>query len=59
MPAAQGKRIVVFVVGGTTRSEVRVAHRLSERLGREVLLGSTSLDSPTTFLQHLQACSSC
>ena len=50
----QGKRIVAFVIGGVTRSEMRVAHKLSSKLGREVLLGSTSCDTPTTFLKSLQ-----
>lgn len=52
----QGKRIVAFVVGGMTRSEMRVAHRLSVKLGREVLIGSTSCDTPATFLKSLQVC---
>ena len=50
----QGKRIVAFVIGGMTRSEMRVAHKLRTKLGREVLLGSTSCDTPTTFLKSLQ-----
>ena len=52
----QGKRIVAFVVGGMTRSEMRVAHRLSVKLGREILIGSTSCDTPATFLKSLQVC---
>ncbi len=50
----QGKRIVAFVVGGVTRSEMRVAHKLSAKLGRDILIGSTSCDTPTTFLKSLQ-----
>ena len=50
----QGKRIVAFVVGGVTRSEMRVAHKLSAKLGREILIGSTSCDTPTSFLKSLQ-----
>lgn len=50
----KGKRIVAFVVGGVTRSEMRVAHKLSAKLGREILIGSTSCDTPTTFLKSLQ-----
>ena len=52
--AWQGKRIVAFVVGGVTRSEMRVAHKLSAKLGREILIGSTSCDTPTSFLKSLQ-----
>lgn len=50
----QGKRLVAFVVGGMTRSEMRVAHRLSVKLGRDILIGSTSCDTPATFLKSLQ-----
>ena len=49
----QGKRIVVFVVGGITRSEMRVAHTLSKRHGRDIVLGGTSIDTPDTFLKNL------
>lgn len=49
----QGKHIVVFVIGGLTRSEIRTAHKLSVKLGREVLLGSTSMETPTSFLNKL------
>jgi syntaxin-binding protein 1 len=49
----QGKRIVVFVVGGITRSEMRVAHMLSKRLERDIVLGGTSLLDPDTFLKNL------
>lgn len=49
----QGKRVLVFVVGGITRSEMRVAHTLSKRLGRDIVLGGTSLDEPATFLRNL------
>lgn len=45
--------MVVFVIGGITRSEMRVVHLLSRRLGREIVLGGTSLDDPARFLHHL------
>lgn len=49
----QGRRIVVFVVGGITRSEMRVAHLLSKKLGRDIVLGGTSIDEPEIFLKNL------
>lgn len=49
----QTRRIVVFVVGGITRSEIRVAHKLSTRLGRDIILGGTSADIPSTFVKGL------
>ena len=50
---SQARRIVVFVVGGVTRSEIRVAHKLSARLGRDIILGGTSADIPSTFVKGL------
>ena len=35
---------------------MRVAHKLSVKLGREILIGSTSCDPPATFLKSLQVC---
>uniref|UniRef100_A0A453NUN1 Uncharacterized protein n=2 Tax=Aegilops tauschii subsp. strangulata TaxID=200361 RepID=A0A453NUN1_AEGTS len=45
-----GQRIFVFVIGGATRSELRAAHKLSSKLKREVILGSSSLDDPLQFI---------
>jgi len=56
--ASRGRRIVVFIVGGITRSEVRVAHKLTSTLQQEVILGSTSIDSPQVFLQRVKHLSS-
>ncbi len=53
----QGKRIMGFIIGGATRSEVRVAHQLAGRLGRDVTLGATSIDTPATFLSHMRSLS--
>lgn len=49
----QARRIIVFVVGGITHSEIRVAHQLGKKLKRDVILGSTSVDNPATFLEHM------
>ena len=46
--------MIAFVVGGVTRSEMRVAHKLTARMGREVLLGGTTVDNPSVFLRRLQ-----
>ncbi|KAL8484581.1 hypothetical protein ACS0TY_027038 [Phlomoides rotata] len=45
-----GQRIFVFIVGGATRSELRVCHKLSTKLQREIVLGSSSLDDPPQFI---------
>lgn len=48
-----GRRLFVFIVGGVTYSEMRCAHRLSTRLGRDVFLGGTSVETPPAFLRHV------
>ena len=44
---------MVFVVGGITHSEMRVAHNLTKKSGRDIVIGGTSLDTPKTFLSNL------
>ncbi|BAU00483.1 SNARE-interacting protein KEULE-like isoform X1 [Vigna umbellata] len=48
-----GQRIFVFIVGGATRSELRVCHKLTEKLKREIILGSSSIDDPAQFVTKL------
>ncbi|KAL3619389.1 STXBP unc-18 S1 [Castilleja foliolosa] len=49
-----GQRIFVFIVGGATRSELRVCHKLSTKLQREIVLGSSSIDDPPQFITKLK-----
>jgi len=49
-----GPRLFIFVIGGATRSELRVAHKLSSKLKREIILGSSSLDDPPQFITKLK-----
>ncbi|KAJ1279159.1 hypothetical protein BS78_04G133800 [Paspalum vaginatum] len=49
-----GQRIFVFVIGGATRSELRIVHKLSSKLKREIILGSSSLDDPPQFITKLK-----
>ena len=48
-----GRRLVVFVLGGVTRGEMREAHALSETLGREVIIGGTEVLNPDAFVAQL------
>lgn len=52
---AAGRKLLVFVVGGVTRSEMRAVHELSRRTGRDILLGSTAVLKPTGFLSQLRS----
>ncbi|KAL0339346.1 UNVERIFIED_CONTAM: SNARE-interacting protein KEULE, partial [Sesamum angustifolium] len=45
-----GQRIFVFIIGGATRSELRACHKLTAKLRREVVLGTTSLDDPSQYI---------
>ncbi|PQQ19928.1 SNARE-interacting protein KEULE [Prunus yedoensis var. nudiflora] len=49
-----GQRIFVVIVGGATRSELRVCHKLTTKLRREVVLGSSCLDDPAPFITKLK-----
>ncbi|CAL9106291.1 unnamed protein product [Musa textilis] len=49
-----GQRIFIFIIGGATRSELRVVHRLASKLNREIILGSSSLDDPPQFITKLK-----
>ncbi|XP_052152378.1 probable protein transport Sec1a isoform X2 [Oryza glaberrima] len=49
-----GQRLFVFVIGGATRSELCAAHKLSSKLKREIILGSSSLDDPPQFITKLK-----
>ncbi|PNW76570.1 hypothetical protein CHLRE_11g467699v5 [Chlamydomonas reinhardtii] len=51
--APAGRRLVVFVIGGATRGEMRIAHTLSSQLNRDIILGSTSVNVPTNFIDLL------
>ncbi|KAK1408321.1 hypothetical protein QVD17_39988 [Tagetes erecta] len=52
-----GKRIFVFIIGGATRSELRVCHELTAKLRREIILGSSSFDDPGQFVEKLKSLS--
>ncbi len=36
------------------RSETRAAHKLSAKLNRDIIIGGTTLDTPSEFLEHLK-----
>ncbi|KAG6496358.1 hypothetical protein ZIOFF_044219 [Zingiber officinale] len=49
-----GQRMFIFIIGGATRSELRVVHKLTSKLKREIILGSSSLDDPPQFITKLK-----
>jgi syntaxin-binding protein 1 len=52
-----GPRVIVFIAGGVTYSEVRSAYELTESSNREVIIGGSSLLTPKKFLEGLTAVS--
>lgn len=55
--SVQSKPFIVFIVGGMTRSELRVAHKMSSQFSSNLIIGSTSIDSPNAFLQQVNSMS--
>ena len=53
LPSFTGPRLIVFILGGVTHSEVRHVYRVSARLKRQVVVGSTTINSPTATLDAL------
>ncbi|KAK9762836.1 syntaxin binding protein 1 [Basidiobolus ranarum] len=47
-------KIIIFVAGGVTYSEVRSAYELAEYYNRDIFIGSTHIINPTTFLEDLR-----
>jgi len=43
----------VFVLGGVTPGELQALRRAGKELGREIVVGSTSLLTPRSFLEEL------
>ena len=51
---AQGRRLIVFVLGGLCYSELRALHEISRMTGRDILIGSTSMLTPKEYLASLK-----
>ena len=54
--AANG-RVLLFVAGGATYSEMRAVHEVAAASGREVILGATSILTPTVYIDSLKGLS--
>ncbi|CAI2162627.1 5362_t:CDS:10 [Funneliformis geosporum] len=47
-------RIIVFVAGGVTYSELRSSYEVSAKLSRDVVIGSTHIITPNKFIDDLK-----
>lgn len=48
-----GGRVIVFMMGGLSYSEMRAARQVMAKESREVVIGSTAFVSPKEFLEDL------
>ncbi len=48
------QRVLVFVAGGMTYSEMRSAYQMSERLGKDCYIGSSHTFTPQSFVEVLK-----
>ncbi|KAJ2394079.1 syntaxin binding protein 1, partial [Coemansia sp. RSA 2603] len=54
---ATQSRIILFVIGGVTFSEVRAAQEVAQKHGREVIVGSTHMIEPDGYLKDISSLS--
>ncbi|KAJ2492647.1 syntaxin binding protein 1 [Coemansia sp. RSA 2050] len=48
-------RVILFIIGGVTYSEVRAAEEISAKYNREVIVGSTHIVEPSTYLKEVSS----
>ncbi|KAI9638768.1 Sec1-like protein [Dioszegia hungarica] len=52
----EGKqRIIMFVAGGMTYSEMRLAYAVGQSLGKEIYIGSTHVVTPESYVRDLKS----
>jgi len=49
-----GGRIIIFIAGGMTMSEMRSGYELTKKFSREVIVGSTHVITPGKFIEGLR-----
>jgi len=48
-------RIIIFIVGGMTFGEIRSVYEYTSTYKRDVLIGSTSVLTPSLFIESLKS----
>ncbi|CAK9783281.1 Sec1-like protein [Cutaneotrichosporon oleaginosum] len=49
------QRYIIFVAGGVTYSEIRQAYTLSAALGKDIIIGSTHIITPESYLKDVRS----
>ncbi|KAI8053210.1 Sec1-like protein [Syncephalis plumigaleata] len=49
-----GGKIIVFIAGGITYSEIRAVYEIGRKFGRDILIGSTHIITPQQLLNDLR-----
>ncbi|KAF9351728.1 vacuolar sorting protein VPS33/slp1 [Mortierella sp. AD094] len=53
-PNVKGSRLIVFIAGGVTYSEIRAMYELCQSMGRDIVIGSTHIITPRQFIHSLR-----
>ncbi|KAF9116316.1 vacuolar sorting protein VPS33/slp1 [Mortierella sp. AM989] len=53
-PNVKGSRLIVFIAGGVTYSEIRDMYELCHTMGRDIFIGSTHIITPKEFVHSLR-----
>jgi len=53
--SSAGAKVIIFVLGGATLSELRTVYELTKKNNREVILGTNSVITPKEFVENLHA----
>ncbi|KAL0138132.1 Sec1-like protein [Mucor lusitanicus] len=50
---SNGAKLIVFVIGGATYSEIRSVYEIADTFNRDVYIGTTEILRPSSFIDHL------
>ncbi|KAI8059633.1 Sec1-like protein [Gongronella butleri] len=50
---ASGSKLVIFVIGGLTYSEIRSTYEMAELYNRDIFIGTTEILRPTKYVENL------
>ncbi|KAG1499673.1 hypothetical protein G6F48_006908 [Rhizopus delemar] len=51
--STNGAKLIVFIIGGATYSEIRSVYEVAQAHQRDIFIGTTELLRPATFIEHV------